>query len=423
MPPAKSLPAISRIEFYCTNDEALACAAAHAIDSLLDKKSPPKLTAKHQAIRAWGRLQIDVENGGFEQFFLNAGGNTGVSGAANLVEELGFPKVAATLHEADAVFKRNKMLFRSGDPDNVYGKVPEFDPLSRRFVQTVISPSRAVGKWLRLHVSELFVGDDGQPIDAKLTGTVSIESRGRVVESLEVRRGKAHGVHRRFLADGSQREAFFYVNGEKSGNFWPNGQVRFAERKEGTNRITEWFYPSGAIHKRMVEDKARNEIEPARLYYENGQLEEELHLRRGQEFGPWKKWFEDGSPKLEAEYREGNKLVVHNAWDDDRRQVVKNGRGVFRDDGRRINNPVELFSRSRVVDENELKDGLPHGRWTRWSEGTLNNIGEYKGGVLHGELTTFWDNGRKHLVSHYVNGEQISCEKFPRLDNPVPAPK
>jgi hypothetical protein len=109
---------------------------------------------------------------------------------------------------------------------------------------------------------------------------------------------------REFFDDGTVRKVVFYKSGKVSGDFWPDGNLKRKESTHGKHTIVEWFYPSGRLHKRFVRVKDGWVVEPVRLFHENGQLAEELNVvmkeNRNQKCGPWLKFFDDGSPRLQA---------------------------------------------------------------------------------------------------------------------------
>src|SRR5262249_53051722 len=143
---------------------------------------------------------------------------------------------------------------------------------------------------------------------------------------------KPSGAYREFFDDGTVRKVVFYKSGKVTGDFWPDGRLKRKESKRGGLTIIEWYYPGGQLQKRYVKNKDGYPVGPIRLYHENGQLAEEVHKVEREKVGPWLKFFDDGSPQLQAEYARGEQLVVHNAWSADRVQVVKDGTGVFHDD-------------------------------------------------------------------------------------------
>src|SRR5262249_30143099 len=158
-------------------------------------------------------------------------------------------------------------------------------------------------------ISRFAAGDDGQPIDPNFTG--EIETRhpnGNVFEQLSVCRGAAHGVYRRYRADGTPER---FVDGARvSTDFWPSGHSRHTTTRTGNRVIHAWFYPTGAIQKRLVAGKPLKAREAVRCWHENGQLAEEKPAGSERKVGPWRKFFSDGSRRLEAEYRKNGTLVI-----------------------------------------------------------------------------------------------------------------
>jgi antitoxin component YwqK of YwqJK toxin-antitoxin module len=302
------------------------------------------------------------------------------------------------------------------------GSIGAFDKLDRSFMNFALRCSRALDSWIRDHIAELATDESGAPIDAKFTGTVEIRHpNGQIKESLEVKKGKPHGAYREYFEDGSIRDGVFYKAGKISGDFWPSGQLKRKESKQGKNRLIEWFYPTGAIQKRYVKDKDGNTAEPIRLFHENGQLAEELTTVKDKKRGPWLKFFDDGTPELQAEYVADEKLIVHNAWNEKRKQVVKNGNGIFRDYPAHIDWEYDVFFENGWPRESELKEGIPHGQVTTYNRDVLWSIAHYVRGKQDGESTTYWDNGRIRSVEKYVKGKAGKSKEFPKFDHPMPA--
>jgi antitoxin component YwqK of YwqJK toxin-antitoxin module len=229
------------------------------------------------------------------------------------------------------------------------------------------------------------------------------------------------GPYRRYLDNGILEHACFYQGGQVCADYWPNGQPKHKTMKRGPLEIHEWYYPSGNVQKRFVAGKSGYAVEPVCLWYDNGQLAEEVHIKRGHKFGPWLKFFEDGSPRLQAEHRKRERLVVNNAWDDRRWQVVQKGRGTYFDDGLDIAVSYELIFKSAWTRSRELEHGIPHGVSTTWHNGVLWSRQEFADGKLHGADTIFYNNGRVRLRSIFFYGQAIKTEKFRKFDNPQPA--
>jgi antitoxin component YwqK of YwqJK toxin-antitoxin module len=228
------------------------------------------------------------------------------------------------------------------------------------------------------------------------------------------------GAYRRFLPDGTLDHAEFYEKGKISGDYWPNGQLKKKITKGKDGKVIEWFYPSGQLQKRYVTAKSGFTVEPVRLWHENGQLAEELHLKEDDRFGPWLKFFEDGQPKLQARYEKDERLVIENAWDDDRRQIVKQGTGTYVEDKLKIDWQYDLFWKNDWVRSLPFRRGKLHGKGFTWHDGVLWSEDHYKDGKQDGEHLTYYDNGRINLRQRFRAGKLLSEEQFPKFDNPQP---
>ena len=99
------LPRLNRTDFYRFQEEDLLTALSQAIAAHAAANPGVELTTEQEAVLAWGRLVVDVLNGGFTQFFYNHRGERGVEPVARLLEALGIPKASAVLDEAAAVYR------------------------------------------------------------------------------------------------------------------------------------------------------------------------------------------------------------------------------------------------------------------------------------------------------------------------------
>jgi len=414
------LPRLSRIDFYRLHEGELISALAQAIGHV-EPLPAGALPPAHKAMCAWAQLSRDVLNGGFDQFFYNNRGDDGLEELALLLDSLVVPRAGPLLRDAVAVYRRHQSAFRVTNPwDGLFGSITEFDTLEHAFAKLIRRVDRALEKWIRSHITELATDETGNTIDAQFTGAVEIRQNGLVSEYLDVKKGKPSGAYREFFDDGNIRKVVFYKAGKVTNDFWPNGHLKRKESRRGPHTIIEWYYPSGRLQKRFIKGKNGDAAEPVRLYHENGQLAEEVHTVRREKCGPWLKFFDDGSPQLHAEYTPEAKLVVHNAWAADRSQVVKNGAGVFHDDGRVIDLDFAVFFESDWLWDRELKDGVPHGKTTTYRDGVLWSVSFYVNGVQEGASTTYWDNGRVRSVANMIGGNSVQSQSFPKFDRPIP---
>jgi len=422
MPNQQKLPRLSRIDYFRHRDDNLASVVASAIADHAHQFPDAVLAAHHAAIPAWSAATIDVPNGGFTQFFYNRGGNHGVSELAALLDDLDLTKAATALRDASAVYQQHSHEFEVSNPwDGLFGSIVAFARLEKSFMRFMLRGSRSIDSWIRDHIAELATDELGAPIDNEFTGMVQLHySNGQIKETLEVKKGKPHGAYREFFDDGSIRDAMYYKAGKVSGDFWPSGQLKRKESKQGKYRVIEWFYPSGAIQKRYVKDKDGYAAEPIRLFHENGQLAEEINTVQGKRRGAWIRFFDDGTPELQAEYGTDETRIVHNAWDQHRKQIVKDGTGMFRDYPNRVDWEYDVFSKNHWLCESEIKEGISHGKVTTYHNGVLWSVAQYTDGKPDGESTTYWDNGRTRSVTKFIKGKPEESKDFPKFDHPIP---
>jgi antitoxin component YwqK of YwqJK toxin-antitoxin module len=423
--PDPHLPRLDRISFHLSREEGLVAAVGETLERHASDPDAPPLTPDQNAILTWSRLVADVLNGGFAQFFYNhnRGHDAGVVPLADRLDGLGLPKIGPLLRDAEAVYRRHEARFQVANPfDGLFGSIKEFDKLDSAFARQMGRADKALEKWARENLASLVVGDDGRPIDPTFTGTVEVlHPNGLVAESLEVKKGKPHGAHRQFHDDGTLKRVAFFRSGEVTGDFWPDGTLKRKESKAGDRTVIEWFHPDGTLQKRLAQAKNGQAVEPIRLYHPNGALAEELSVRDGKPFGPWLRFFDDGSPRLVAEHDETGRPIVLQAWDDDRRQVVRDGAGLFHHDARSLNVGHKVVFVPDFTDDRELEGGVPHGTVTTYFHGVLWSRAEFRQGTQHGQTTTYWPNGRVRSISEHEEGKERKAEKFPRFDRPVPA--
>src|SRR5262245_48742820 len=277
-----SLPQLSRIRFFTCSDSDLVYAISSAIFFAATKNEIERVTGYQTAVIAWSRLLVDVENGGFVQFFRNHGGDYGIEALCELLDSLGLPETVRPLERAPVIYRENRERFEVDDPAQALS-IPELDALDKPFIGAAWDrASELMEQWIRDNLHNLVVGDDGHPIDATFTGKIEIkDANGTLRESLAVKEGEADGMYWKFIKDGSVRRAELYESGEACGECWPNGQLKRKKSMRDELEVVEWYYPSGTLQKRIVQDSGGTHVEPAKLFYESGQLAEEMTLPVG----------------------------------------------------------------------------------------------------------------------------------------------
>lgn len=422
-------PLLQRIDFYRLRGqeffEALVKSVAQALgDEKTWPKRWPKLNPTQQGVLAFWHFWGDVENGGLTQYFYNHT-DAQIPVLTKLLKAAGNAPLATLITQAAKVYRQHEKEFHVDDPfgkDGLFERMTALKKLDSPVVRLLGRAVKSLEKWLRGHMAQVALGDDGVPIAPTFSGEIATQhANGKTFEEAVIRRGVVSGGYRRYFDDGTLEHACFYEGGKVCSDYWPNGQPKHKQMKRGKLKVHEWYYPSGNIQKRFVGDSTGYAVEPVRLWHENGQLAEELHMDEDSKFGPWLKFFADGSPRLEAEHAKGKTLVIRNAWDENKKQVVKNGKGHYGEDGIDIGNSYDLFWRSDWIRSFDVKDGVPHGAGETWHDGVLWSREEYANGKRHGECTTFYDNGRMRTRSLYDKGREKKTQEFRKFDDPRPA--
>lgn len=419
----------NRIDFYRLRGDDFYDALFTSINQALEDgrrrdRRWKQLNRYQQGVYAWWLLWGDVENGGLVQYFYNKT-DAYIPALIAFLTATDNSDLASLLTHAAGLYRRHKKKFQVLKPfgkDGLFSQMSEFEKLDRLIVRMLPQVGKRIEKWTRDNFEFFAVGETGEPIDPKFSGDIeSNYTSGEVFERATVRNGLLTGSYAKYKKNGELENTCSFDKGMVSANYWPNGQVKHRKIKRGTFQINEWYFPSGGIQKRYVADKSGFCAEPIRMWHENGQLAEELSTSKGDKLGLWRKFFEDGSPRLEAKYLKGEKLVVQNAWNDSRRQIVKNGTGTWYYDGVDIKWKYSLFHQFDWTHSQELAGGIPHGKEITWFCGVLWSRGTYINGKLDGIHTTYHDNGRPCIKAAYRLGKLIQEEVFPKFDFPEPA--
>jgi antitoxin component YwqK of YwqJK toxin-antitoxin module len=430
MPKAPKAPRIDRVDFYRLREYDFLHAVHAAIAASMGKspdKAWAKLTPAQQGAFAFSPLISEQLNGGLAQFFYNLGDGP-VPPLVKLLKQAGAPELAQALADAQKVYRKHAKDFKTKEPfgeDGLFARMEEpFKKHDKAFERYGGRAAKAVEKWIRANVDKVLADQDGKPIDPTYSGEVeTLHPNGLAYQQATLKRGVLSGPYRRYSADGTLEHAGYYKGGEVSADFWPTGQPKRKKSKQGKLTVFEWFYESGKPHKRLVVDKSEEAVEPVVVWHENGQVAEELHLKpgTGKKLGPWRKFFEDGRPMLRAEYKAGQRLVVHDAWDESGKQIVKDGAGTFFQDGRNIDWQYDIHFDGGWSHRTQLKNGIPHGVQETYHHGVLWSRTEMKDGKAHGESLLFYDDGKVRTRTILKDGKEVKSEELARFTRPKPA--
>jgi hypothetical protein len=290
-------PRMDRVDFYRLRGDAFFEAVHSAIDAALGEgrareRRWAKLTPAQQGMYGYWLLGIEQGNGGLAQFFYNRT-DALVPAIQRLLRRAGSAELAQVLGEAQKVYRKRRKEFETLEPfgdDGVFARMTELAKLDRAYERYAGRAAKALEKWAREHVGEIVTDAQGNAIDPKFTGEVeTLHPNGLAFQQATVRKGVLSGAYRRYLEDGTLEHATYYKAGEESADFWPSGQPKHRKMKRGKLTVYEWYFESGKLRKRFVSDKTGYPREPIVVWYENGQVAEELHVKpkTGEKLGPW----------------------------------------------------------------------------------------------------------------------------------------
>lgn len=281
---------------------------------------------------------------------------------------------------------------------------------------------------------------DGQP-DSTWT---YYDEDGKLSKRLTFRLGIEHGPVTEYYADGSIASTGQYKDGRQDGEwaffdpqgavmskgaflvdqpdgpweyYYANGQVRSQGNYDVGKQLGLWVtwtdagrkteeieYTDDGVSKILNtwDERGRpviaNGAGPYKSYYEGGQLMETGTIKDGVRSGPWKTFFESGSPQTEAEYNKGM-LKLINAWNEEGQQTVTAGEGTY----------SGYAEGSGMLETGLVKGGLRAGLWQTFypdAETIMVEV-EYVEGKLEGTQKSYHENGQLSAEGKVSNDHRV----------------
>ncbi|MFD2036291.1 hypothetical protein ACFSKL_15920 [Belliella marina] len=185
-----------------------------------------------------------------------------------------------------------------------------------------------------------------------------------------------------------------YERGEKSGVWktWGiDGQITEEINHISENEV-EWITYRNPTGKPSVQNGNGDFVS----FHPNGKTAISGTIKNKKMEGDWKFFDENGKHTSTIQYKDniGKVLTI---TDKDGSALVKNGAGRF----------IGYFESGNLQDEGEYTDGLKQGKWTSYFDGDDNPVQEianYKDGLLVGRYVTYYPNGKEQMVGGYENG-------------------
>jgi antitoxin component YwqK of YwqJK toxin-antitoxin module len=147
-------------------------------------------------------------------------------------------------------------------------------------------------------------------------------------------------------------------------------------------------------------------------WYDNGQLSKSgIYLSTFQRDKNWLEYYQDGSQKLKAEFRDGT-FLIHDFWTEQGEHLLTDGTGLYINEYSYLE---DVINREEQEYKNYKRDGKQHS----YQNGLLTSYQEMKDGKEHGISRNYYKNGNVQWETVYQNGESVSSQVFPKSENPV----
>ncbi len=419
-------PELNKGEFFKLSDFDFGWFVLEPISEFIKDKEHEiergkSLSYGQKALYYWWYLDAQVTNGGFVQFYYNGYGPY-VSTIIKGLEHIGDTEMANLVKKADKIYKKNKKLMDKAQESDLFGsdlydRLDEMSLLDDKYYEMNEKTMSLIESYIRKNPNEICLDEDGNEFDLTFTGLCkTFYSDKTVKEEFQLEQGVINGEFKSFYENGTLKEKIDYKKGEQTGEreeFFENGALKYKVVKDKPNDVLihKWFYENG-VQKKLETKKAdsNKNFGESKEWYDNAQLKEQSNfIDNTTRTGKWLKFWEDGSNKLEANFKDG-KVYFENYWNEKGEQTLINGTGLYI-------NEWDSFN-STTIYETEYKNYLKDGKSRTIRKGLVSLEQEFKEGKENGITRSYYDNGNLEQETVYENGKAISTKKFPKFTNP-----
>ena len=245
--------------------------------------------------------------------------------------------------------------------------------------------------------------------------------------------GQEQGIFKEYDAQGGLRDMVKYDNGVKDEQaskaqmldikrtYHANGKVASlgsyskAGRKEGLFRFFDekGDATSASIYAgdQLISEGAVNDVGAMEgewtEYYATGEKRAAGTYRNGRRDGEWNFFHRNGTIEQKGKYQnglpQGTWVWFHDNGSRHREELYRKGK----EDGA----SVEYDTTGVVIVQGEYIDGLKDGKWF-YKVGDHQEVGRYKDGLKDGEWVHTYENGKRHFVGSFVNGDANGKHKW-----------
>lgn len=419
-------PELNKSEFFKLNGFEFGWFVLEPISKFIKDKEHEiergkSLSYGQKALYYWWYLDAQVTNGGFVQFYYNGYGPY-VSTIIKGLEHIGDTEMANLVKKAEKIYQKNKKLMDKAQERDLFGsdlydRLDEMSLLDDKYYEINDKTMSLIESYIRKNPNEICLDEDGKEFDLTFTGICKTYYSDKTIkEEFQLEQGVINGTFKSFYENGKPKEKIDYREGEQTGEreeFFENGTLKYKVIKDKPNEVLihKWFYENG-IQKKLETKKAdsNKNFGESKEWYDNGQLKEQSNfIDNTTRTGKWLKFWEDGSKKLEADFKDG-KVYFENYWNEEGEQTLINGTGLY----------VKEWNsfKSTTIYETEYKNYLRDGKSRTIRKGVVSLEQEFKEGEEHGITKSYYDNGNLEQETVYENGTAISTKKFPKFKNP-----
>ena len=377
-----------------------------------------RLSPGQKALYFWWYLDAQVTNGGFVQFYYN-GYAVYVPAIIKGLAHIGDTAMKQVVEQAHGIYLREEKVFRKAREkgefgSDLYDRLGELSELDESYYEINELTYSNFEKFARQYPGEFCVNEDGKQFDRSISGRQkTFFEGGGLKEEFELIDGAIEGEVKTYYPSGQLASVHTYTSGRSNGKqseWYANGVLKLTVQLDSTTygQRREEYDKSGQRVKLEHIGADGERYGEYKEWYPSGALKEQgTYTSNDTRVGPWLEYWEDGSKKLEAEFKaEG--FVVHQFWDASGKQLLTNGTGLYV-------NEFEMDMPSRKVMyryETQYRNYRKHGLSSSYRDGVLSLTQEFQDGVADGFVRSYNDRGELAEEKLYKNGELISTKTF-----------
>ena len=375
-----------------------------------------------KALYYWWYLDAEVTNGGFVQFYYNGYGPY-MPVIIKGLRHIGDNEMAALVEKADGIYQKKKKIVDKARKKDLFGsdlydRLEELSPLDDEYYKINKLTMSKMRDYIVQHPEDFCVDEEGSEFDLKFSGECKTFYPDKTVKEIfYLENGGLDGVFKSYYENGKSKENIYFEKGEETGEkeeFYENGNKKYDVRKGQTSKqfVHTRYHENG--HPQKLEHLSLNDDERIGEYKEwfpNGQLSKSgTYISKYERDGEWFEFYEDGSKKLEAEFKDKN-FLIHNFWDKDGTQTLKDGSGLYI-------NEYSYYQGGISRNESEYHNYKRHGKQVLYNDGVIDLYQEMENDKEHGYTRTYYKNGKLKSETLYENGKSVSSQDFPLFMNP-----